>query len=112
MRLFSGQRAWLLQRFTAVLLFIATTTALAALAFSPPFGYAQWKAVFSDGHGATLTLVCYVAMCVHGWVGARDIILDYVQPAVPRLVLLALVALLLLATSVRLALVIAAQFAR
>ena len=112
MRLFSGQRAWLLQRLTAVLLLVACLAGFAALIFTQGGGYAKWKAIFSDGHGATLTVVCYIAICLHAWVGARDIILDYVPATAPRLALLSLVAVLLLATSVRLALLLAAQFMR
>lgn len=112
MRLHSGQRAWLLQRLTALLLLAACFAGVVTLLRVPQPGYAQWRAFFADGHGATLTAVAYLAACLHGWVGARDVILDYVQPTALRIAALVLVGVLLLATSIRLALLLAAQFVR
>lgn len=112
MRLHSGQRAWLLQRLTALLLLAACLAGLVMLTRAPQPDYVQWQAFFADGHGATLTAVAYLAVCLHGWVGARDVILDYVQPTALRVATLALVGVLLLATSIRLALLLAAQFVR
>lgn len=112
MRIFSGQRAWVLQRVTALLLLASVIGGLALLFFTWPISYTQWKGFFSSGHGATLTLICFAAGSLHGWIGARDVILDYVQPRIPRLALLSLVAVVLAASTIRLDLVIAAQVLR
>jgi len=112
MRLFSGQRAWVLQRVTALILIACLISGSALLLFSGPISYAQWKGFFADGHGATLTLLCFVAICLHGWIGVRDVILDYVPQRIPRLALLSLIAVLLVASTIRLGLVIAAQVSR
>lgn len=112
MRLFSGQRAWVLQRVTALILIAGVISGSALLLLAGPISYAQWKDFFAGGHGATLTLVCFAAIALHGWIGARDVILDYVQQRIPRLALLSLIAVLLVASTIRLGLVIAAQVSR
>ena len=45
-------------------------------------------------------------LAVHGWVGARDIVLDYVQPRGLRLALLGAILLILAATLIRVVLVL------
>jgi len=112
MRLFSGQRAWVLQRITALILIAGVISGSALLLFAGPISYAQWKGFFAGGHGATLTLLCFAATGLHGWIGARDVILDYVPQRIPRLALLSLIAVLLVASTIRLGLVIAAQVSR
>lgn len=89
----TGIRAWILQRLTAVymlgyLLFLA-----GALARYAPDGYPAWRGMLSVPLISSATLLFFTALLVHAWVGIRDVILDYVRPAVMRLALLALLGL-------------------
>ncbi len=43
-------------------------------------------------------LLFYVSLLIHAWVGVRDILIDYVQWQVVRLLLLALFGLMLVAS--------------
>lgn len=108
-RLFLGQRAWVLQRVTAVALLILLTLGAAMLLVGPPLSYERWHALATSTQGAVLILLCFAALCLHGWVGVRDIILDYVHWPAARLAMLALIAMILLAVLIHVLLTMAAQ---
>lgn len=110
MRLFAGQSAWIVQRLTAlaliVLLLVAAGTALAR-----PAGYESWRALLSSAHGAVLVVLGFLALGLHGWVGGRDVVLDYVHAPALRLALLFVIAFLLVGVQVRVFLAVARGFA-
>lgn len=110
MRLFSGQRAWMLQRVTAVALLVAIAIVAATLLIGPPMSYERWLGVATSPHGAVLIVLTFGALCLHGWVGLRDIVLDYVHPPGLRLALLSLAGLVLIAIMIRVLLTLAAHF--
>lgn len=109
MRLPGGQRPWVLQRATALLLLILVTLGAAALLVGPALDYARWHAFATSAHGSLLIMVLFAAACLHAWVGMRDVVLDYVHPVAARLTILALIALVLSATFIRITLVMAAH---
>lgn len=109
MRIFSGQAPWLLQRLTALLLIAVLLVLCIAILLGMLPDYSSWRAFVTDSHGATIVFVIYVAICAHAWIGARDVLLDYVKPIPLRLLLLVAISLMLAATSIRLLLVIGAQ---
>ena len=83
-----GMRDWLSQRVTATLMALYTVVLLAQVLFiSGPIGYDAWAAIFSAQWMKVLTLVLFVALGWHAWVGVRDIWMDYVKAAALRLVL-------------------------
>jgi succinate dehydrogenase / fumarate reductase membrane anchor subunit len=55
-----------------------------------------------------LIVIGFVALGVHGWIGARDVVLDYVHAPGLRFALLALLATLLLGVLTRVVLTLAA----
>jgi succinate dehydrogenase / fumarate reductase, membrane anchor subunit len=109
MRLFAGQSAWVLQRLTALMLLVLLIFALLAILLRPP-GFEAWHALVASAHGAVLITIGFLALALHGWVGARDIVLDYVHQAALRLVVLALVAILLTGVFIRVLLTLAKVF--
>ncbi|MFN9747323.1 MAG: succinate dehydrogenase, hydrophobic membrane anchor protein [Betaproteobacteria bacterium] len=82
-----GMRDWLSQRVTAVLMALFTIVLLAQVLFGGEMGYDRWAAIFSAQWMRLLTLVAFVSMGWHAWVGVRDIWMDYVQPVGMRLAL-------------------------
>lgn len=83
-----GMRDWLSQRVTATLMALFTVVLLAQVLFTAgPIGYDAWAAIFSAQWMKVLTLVLFVSLGWHAWVGMRDIWMDYVKPAALRLVL-------------------------
>ena len=83
-----GMRDWLSQRITATLMAIFTVVLLAQVLFaSGPMGYDTWAAIFSSQWMKVLSLVLFIALGWHAWVGMRDIWMDYIKPVALRLVL-------------------------
>jgi succinate dehydrogenase / fumarate reductase, membrane anchor subunit len=92
MRLFSGQRAFVVQRLSALVLLAALAGAALRLAFGAPPSFAQWQAWAAQPLGAAILLVVAAALIAHAWVGIRDVALDYVHPPALRLGVLAIAA--------------------
>jgi succinate dehydrogenase / fumarate reductase membrane anchor subunit len=99
MSLFSGQRAFVVQRLSALVLLAVAAAAGVRLAFGAPVTLAQWQAWAAQPLAASLLLIAAAALFAHAWVGIRDVVLDYVRPLPLRLFLLGtiMVALALLA---------------
>lgn len=90
-----GLRDWLAQRVTAVVMVVYTIVFLGALLSHAPMGFAQWKALLSGGAMRVLTLLFFLSLFYHAWIGVRDILMDYIQPTGIRLFLEVLVILAL-----------------
>ncbi len=90
MRLLSGQRAWLLQRITAVYTGVYVVLALLLFVVAPPADYATWKALVGQPLVALLTALFAVVVLLHAWIGLRDVVMDYVHPLGARLTVLTL----------------------
>ncbi len=82
-----GMRDWLSQRITAVLMALFTIVLLAQVLFGGPLDYYRWSSIFASQWMKVLTFVVIVSLAWHAWVGVRDILMDYVKPVGPRLVL-------------------------
>ncbi len=82
-----GMRDWLSQRITAVLMALFTVVLLAQLLFGGPLGYDRWAGIFAAQWMKVLTLVVFISIGWHAWVGMRDIWMDYVKPVALRLTL-------------------------
>jgi succinate dehydrogenase / fumarate reductase membrane anchor subunit len=94
-RAVTGLRAWLLQRLSALVMLAYLVAALLRLAADPPHGHAQWQALMQTPAVALATLLAFGALLLHAWVGARDVLMDYVKPLPLRIGLMTLLALLL-----------------
>lgn len=92
MRLLSGQRAFVLQRLSALALLAYAAAAALRLAFGAPVSLEQWQAWAARPAGAAALLILAAVVTAHAWVGARDVLLDYVRPFSLRLALLSMVA--------------------
>ncbi|HEX7054261.1 MAG TPA: succinate dehydrogenase, hydrophobic membrane anchor protein [Burkholderiales bacterium] len=88
MRIFGGQRAFVLQRLTALVLLAYAAGAAARLAFGAPVSLEGWRAWAATPAGAALIALLAAALLLHAWVGVRDVVLDYVHPLGLRLALL------------------------
>ena len=93
MRFFSGQRAFVVQRLSALVLLAFVAAAALRVAFGAPLDLAQWRAWAAQPLGAAFLLLFAAAVLAHAWVGVRDVVLDYVRPLGLRLLALSLLAL-------------------
>jgi succinate dehydrogenase membrane anchor subunit len=59
--------------------------------------YALWQALFANGAFRVATLLFWLALLWHAWVGMRDIWMDYLKPTALRLTFETLTALTLFA---------------
>jgi succinate dehydrogenase / fumarate reductase membrane anchor subunit len=92
-----GVRGWLVQRLSAVVMAVFTVLFVIALLAQRPVDYDAWKALFAQGWMRVVTLLFFLSLFMHAWIGMRDILMDYVKPTGVRLglqfvVILALVA--------------------
>ena len=91
-----GLGDWLLQRLTAVVMAGYTLFIFACLAVGRPSSYLDLKSMLADGFIRVFTMLFFVALLYHAWVGMRDILMDYIKPAGLRLALEVAVAVTLL----------------
>jgi succinate dehydrogenase / fumarate reductase membrane anchor subunit len=90
-----GLGGWLVQRISAAVMAVYTVILLVVLVAQPPKSYVAWKALFASGWMRAATLLFFVSLIAHAWVGMRDILMDYVKPTGLRLLLEVLVILTL-----------------
>jgi succinate dehydrogenase / fumarate reductase membrane anchor subunit len=62
------------------------------LAIGPPPTFAQWRSWAGQPLGGAAVLVLAGALFVHAWIGARDVLIDYVKPLALRLAVMTFVA--------------------
>ena len=90
-----GLGDWLMQRFTGVVMAVYTIAVFAVLMFHPPVSWAEWRALFTAPFVRLATMLFFLALLYHAWVGMRDILMDYVKGTGLRLTLEFLVAVAL-----------------
>jgi succinate dehydrogenase / fumarate reductase membrane anchor subunit len=94
----SGLKAWVVQRVTAVYLGLFGLYLALYFALAPPADHAALAAWAGSPWVALGLLVFIPILLAHAWVGIRDVLIDYAKPFGVRLTLLALIALVLLAS--------------
>jgi len=101
-----GMRAWLLQRLTAVYIAVYSLSVIIWIVTNSPINYAIWFNFFSQPVTLIATVIFYLSLFVHAWVGVRDILVDYVKPSSVRFVLLTALALFLIVMTIWLLLIV------
>ena len=91
-----GLRDWLLQRISAVYLAAFLAYFLAHIALQPVHSFQQWHDWMRHPLMAITSAGFIVALLLHGWVGMRDVVLDYVHALSLRLAVLSLIGLVLI----------------
>ena len=85
-----GLRAWLLQRF---LLWVLSYNAV-----RDSWSYSEWRSWLGGPGMGISTALFALALLLHVWVGVRDVLIDYIHAVWLRLLLMAVTALVLLAS--------------
>lgn len=101
-----GMRAWLLQRLTAVYIAVYSLSLIVWIVSNLPVNYNSWNTLFSNLFMVITTVIFYVSLFIHAWVGMRDILIDYAKPSSVRFVLLTALALFLLVMTVWLLIIV------
>jgi len=92
-----GMRDWLAQRITAALMVVYTLVLAVVLLRGQPLTYSLWRDLFANGAMRVATLLFALSLGWHAWVGARDILMDYIKHDGLRLALQILTLLLIAA---------------
>jgi succinate dehydrogenase / fumarate reductase membrane anchor subunit len=90
-----GLRDWLLQRLSAVYLAAFLLYLMVHFSTRPQYTYPQWHDWVTQPLVLIAGALFILALLIHGWVGMRDVVLDYVRSLQLRLLVLSLVALIL-----------------
>ena len=90
-----GLKDWLAQRVTAVVMAVYVIGFVGILLACTPKSYGDWHALFAHQPMRIATLVFFLSLFWHAWIGMRDILMDYIKPTGVRLVLEVAVVLVL-----------------
>lgn len=91
-----GVRTFVLQRLTAVYLALFIVVFLTYMVISPPADFHSWQAWIASPLVNVSFIAFWVAVMLHAWVGARDVIMDYVHDDALRFIVLCLVGIFLI----------------
>lgn len=83
----SGTGWWLTQRISAVVMLIAGVVLFAGFWQAAPFDHAAWQGMFGSMAVKLLVWLLVASLCLHAWIGLRDVLMDYVKPILLRLAL-------------------------
>ena len=76
-----GWQDWLAQRITAIIMLLFSVVFLGFFIVKGSVSYGEWKQLFSNQAMRILTLMFFVAVFYHAWIGIRDVLMDYIKPA-------------------------------
>ena len=92
-----GLKDWLVQRVTAFIMAVYVVLFVATVLVCSPANYEQWQALFAPQWMRLASLLFFLSLFWHAWIGMRDILMDYIKPSAVRLGLQVVVILLLVA---------------
>jgi succinate dehydrogenase / fumarate reductase membrane anchor subunit len=88
-----GLRDWMLQRLSAVYLGAFLVYLMVHFYLQPQHTYQQWHGWVTRPVMSVASAVFILAILIHGWVGMRDVVLDYVHTLGLRIIVLSLIGL-------------------
>lgn len=78
-----GLRDWILQRLSAVIIAVYTIWLFCFLACHQ-VSFAEWHHLFSRLEVKIATVMFFLALLIHAWLGVWTILTDYVKPVLLR----------------------------
>jgi succinate dehydrogenase / fumarate reductase membrane anchor subunit len=74
-----GLDMWLLQRASALYMALFLLVSVGCVFLSAPFSFETWQLMFNPLAVKVATLLFVTALLVHGWIGLREIFIDYLH---------------------------------
>ena len=74
-----GLRDWILQRASAVLMLVAIIILAVAFFVQQPNTYEEWRGFVLTSWVRIVLLMTVLAAAWHGYIGARDVFMDYIK---------------------------------
>ena len=75
----SGLSDWLMQRVSAVILALYTVFIVAYLLFNPNLDYYAWSGLFAQTWMRIFSLLAFVSIAAHAWIGLWTVTTDYLK---------------------------------
>ena len=75
---YPGMRLWLSQRLTALVMAAYIILLAILLLIIQPSGHAAWHAFFAPIWFRLATLVFFMCLLMHAWLGVADVLQDYI----------------------------------
>lgn len=94
---YPGMRFWLMQRIAAVVMAVYFPFAMMYFLIAMPTDYASWVQFNQPLWWRVISVISIFSMCLHAWIGVRDVFRDYVPSQRVRDVLQALIEISLIA---------------
>ncbi len=79
-----GLKDWLVQRVSALVMAVYLVLFVGAMLVCSPGNYEEWRAVFAPQWMRLATLLFFLSLFWHAWIGMRDILMDYVSSTAGR----------------------------
>ena len=95
-----GWQDWLAQRVTAVIMVLFSIVIIGFFAVHGGVNYAQWKTLFGSQIFRILTLLFFLSVFYHAWIGIKDVLMDYIKAAGLRITMQVVVILFLVMCSI------------
>lgn len=92
-----GTRDWLAQRASAAYMLVYTVVMIVIALGADLRDFAAWQAFLAREPVRIATLLFWIALLWHAWIGMRDVLMDYVRNTLARLTLHVFVIIFLLA---------------
>lgn len=74
-----GLRDWVLQRSTAVVMVVYFVVMFAVGILYRPHDFDSWNRVMSSQLIKTVTLLFFLSLFIHAWLGVKHVLMDYVK---------------------------------
>lgn len=75
---YPGMRLWLSQRLSAVIMTLYIALIVMLLVIYRPASFYDWHALLSPVWFRLATLVFFVSLVIHAWLGVSDVFKDYI----------------------------------
>ena len=75
----NGLRDWVVQRVTAILMTLYVFILVYFFIKHAPLDYSTWHALFSQGWMQITTVLVFLCLILHAWVGLWTIATDYIK---------------------------------
>ncbi|QJQ95783.1 MULTISPECIES: succinate dehydrogenase, hydrophobic membrane anchor protein [Halomonadaceae] len=89
----SGLSDWLIQRVSAVILALYTLFIVGYLLFNPGLDYVTWSGLFAQTWMRIFSLLAFISLAAHAWIGLWTVSTDYLKATNIRLAVQAVVIL-------------------
>ena len=91
-----GVKSWVMQRLSAVYIAVFLSFFLFSLFTSTPTDFTQWNNWLALPLINVAFIIFWIAVIVHAWIGARDVIMDYVHDDTLRFLVLSMLGMFLI----------------